>query len=280
MLFLTCQQVKYAKESVAVSKENVVLTDKQLQVAREALDRSAGKIVAKFSIADAYPQERHFREDEKTLLFGNKDKARPYYKDVNSLVLKPPTLYLNNIGTESIDAVRVEVSFIEGVIDRHVERIKPEPPPDWFKIDTPVGIRKVEAQEHLLLHQWKPGRSLKLPLLRGVLAQLYEFQSRSIVDKLHFAQLEIIVSARLTGSSAYDTNEVSIIAPIAWLPQGFSEAEYKRVHDHYVPKIEIGDPVEQRIVVQQTSRERLRRFSDAVNYANPASLEPKKKDKP
>jgi hypothetical protein len=152
----------------------------------------------------------------------------------------------------------------------------PLPPPDWYKVDTPVGLRKVEKEEHALAQQWKPGQSLKIPILKGVLGQLREFQSRNATDRVHIAHLEISVSARLTGSTAYDSDGAKLMYRVVWLPKGFSDDECKRVFDNYQPKLEYGPLLPDKIQSSKGSRDENLIFGKAPNYSNPNSYGPKK----
>ena len=255
------QQHQVSKASLDVSKNS-------LDVSRATLDRATGKVAPKVEFAEFWPLPTDFRDDQKVEFADTKEK-RPYYKDANALVLLAPMLTMNNVGEEPIDAVRIETAFREGMIDSRGEKFdSANPPADWYKADTPVILRKTEKDEHILTKQWKPGDSIQISLLKGMLGQMAQVQSKVRTNRVHYARLEFSVSARLTGSTAFHSDGNKGWYMVAWLPSGFPEEECKRILDNYQPRISFGAKVPRRIGQFTGHGEDLRMFN-GPNYAEP-----------
>ena len=256
--------------ALVVSVGSMWYTMRQAHVAQETLDRTTGKKSAQIEYADFYPLPEAFRPDQRIQTHFT-PKPRGYFKDTNSLVLLAPTMYLNNAGTDSIDAVKVAVGFLSGIIDTdpNAKVDVQNPPTDWYKSETPVILRRVEREEHVMPQQWKPGQCLKLPVLKGFLGQLAQVQSKTKADVPHIALLEIAVYARLTGSTAYTGNEVKIEYLATWMPKGFPDDECKRVMTEYQPKFEFGPPIKPRLPTYPKDMSTGKLFEKAPNYAFP-----------
>ena len=224
-------------------------TQRQTDITAEAADRATGKIAAKFELAEYRPLPTDFRKEHWVQLPLAAGQS-PYYPDANQLVLNPPVVWINNTGTDAIDAVKVETTFLEGFIDSKRKLLDAmNPPKDWYKEDTPVILRRSERDEHVLQRQLQPGMSLGIPLLRGVLSHIAQAQSRKQTDAMHYARMKTAVTCRLTSSTAYSSDGSEIAYLVNWLPSGFGADEVKRVLDAYQPNLVVGPKKE--VVLQK-----------------------------
>jgi len=229
--------VWYSKRQSDFAKEQADAGHAQAETARQTLDIATGKRQAKIEQVDFFPKFGDYKNED-IGEFGDKEGFKqPFFRTTNSMVLMAPAIFFNNIGDEPIDAVRVEVSFVGGIVDRTFDNKNLlNPPKEWYKNDTPVILRAAHTEETLLPRPWRPDESLRLVVLKGVIDQITQVQSKTTPDRLHLAELSIVVSARIAGSNIFSgTTPVPLLYKVAWKPDGFPEDEVKRLRDGYIP---------------------------------------------
>ena len=201
---------------------------------------------------------------------GSNDKVA-VYADSAALLTRPPTIYLNNIGEESIEAVRVEVSFIGGTIDYRLDGVArtnpPVPPVDWFKNDTPIILKAADRSDHILSELWRPGQSLAIPLVKEVLSQATQAQSKNRIDRTHYARLDVAVSCRIAGSNYFHRDKSSVSVLVAWKPRGFGDEETKRISTSYEARLRIEDRIRKSIESFSGDQRELNIFEREPNFS-------------
>lgn len=187
--------------AIYYSKRQADIGAEQARISQQSLDIATGKRTAKLEYASftpafsGYPKSDYFEVAGTKLTF-------PFYRDAVSFVTRPPAITVNNVGDEPIDAIKVEISFLGGMINDSASKFDVrKPPKDWHKEVTPIILRKVHREEHVLVKQWLPRQSLRISLVKGVLDQITQVQSKSLASHHHMADLEIGISARLAGST-------------------------------------------------------------------------------
>lgn len=235
--FISLGSVFFAWQQVEVGREQAKIAKEQTELSKRTLEIATGKYGAKIEVADYFPTSSDFPAEDVGTLFGPGGLTRAYFRNANSMVMRAPALYFNNVGEAPIDRIRVEVSFVSGLADRVFQKDElKNPPADWYKNDTPVLLRSVHREEYELSRPWNPGEGLRIVILKGVLDQISQVQSRTAKDKLHHAELAVEVSARLAGSPIFSgSSDMPIHFFVTWLPTGFTDDECKRVLDGYIP---------------------------------------------
>ena len=109
-------------------------------------------------------------------------------------------------------------------------------PADWFKRDTPVIRRPSHQEEYVLPQLWQPGKCLRLVILKGVLDQILQVSSKTYADRLHKAELSVVITGRIAGSGVFSsTTTIPIRFYVAWKPDGFPVEETKSLLESYKP---------------------------------------------
>lgn len=214
---------------------------KQTTIAEAALDLTTGKRSAKIEFADFYPLPEDTPEQRMTRYF-NTDKKVPFFRNPTDLVINGPLVWLNNIGDDPIETIRLETSWREGVMDtRNLGLDLDNPPKEWFKNEVPVVLKKTEREEFTPSKNWGPGKAVEISVMKGILSQMAQAQSKKYLDRMQYARIEFGITAKLAGSSIFSSEEVRISWMVAWLPSAFTEDEVKRVLDNYQKGVIVSD---------------------------------------
>jgi hypothetical protein len=231
----------YGKQQADAGKEQADAAREQLRISQQTIDIATGKRTTRIECVDFFPKAKDFKpEDELTL--GGKDGFKyRFFRNANALVMLAPALFLNNDGQEPIDAVRVEVSFVGGALDRTAEEMKAAPA-DWHKRDTPVIRRPAHQEEYTLPRLWQPGECLRLVILKGVLDQISQVGSKTFAGRLHRAELCVVVNGRIAGSGVFSsTPAFPLHFYVGWKPDGFPDEETKSLLESYKPSNLFGE---------------------------------------
>jgi len=178
-----------------------------------------------------WPTPKDFGKDMRIAAFGGTDK--PYYKDIDTFVKFRPTLVLNNVGEEPIEAIRIVTSRVYAQIDM------PNQPRD--KDEFGLVLREEEREDITLAQQWLPETSVQISLLKGILGQMVQIQSREKQNAMHQALMQVQISARITGSNVFGRGDDRKIACFVWwMPSGFSDDKCREVLNGYQPAVSFG----------------------------------------
>jgi len=270
--FLSISAIIIAIFALVYAKQQAEVGKQQADVAQQTLDIATGKRQAKIEQADFFPKYGDHKEEDIGNFGGKEVFKQPFYRNANSMVVMAPAIYFNNVGVEPIDAVRVEVSFVGGIVDRMFEMFDLlNSPKEWYKNETPVIIRAVHREETILPRPWQPNEALRLVILKGVLDQITQVQSKTHADKMHLAELSILVSARIAGSNIFSgTTPEPMLYKVAWKPSGFPDDEVKRLKESYVGVQLFGEMRKPIIPIQYMLNPHRGSFNDRPSFSQPS----------
>jgi hypothetical protein len=181
--------------------------------------RASGEITAEIEIASVV--QAGIKE------FGKDKKAEPPkmdFKDIDALLRLRPTVVLNNVGEEPIEAIRVVTNLFQIGL--------PTQPGDKA-IFHPM-LREEERDDIMLPEQWLPGKSVGISLVKGILGQMVQIQSKEKHAK-HFAWMQVRVSGKITNSTVFGRGGEGrvILCLVQWTPSGFPEGKAREVLSGY-----------------------------------------------
>jgi hypothetical protein len=94
--------------------------------------------------------------------------------------------------------------------------------------------KEEEREDVPLSKQWSPGEAIEVSLLKGVLTHLVQAPTKKDgANKIHRLRLKIHISARLTGSMVFDSNDRRILYDMLWIPSEFTPEKCQEVLKGY-----------------------------------------------
>lgn len=228
-------------------------THHQVQTNRDQLDelkrqndwteynslRAAGAVTAQVEIAGIVASPKSVPKELIVNDRGAKDEKgkfvlRPHFKDLDTLLRGKPVIVLNNVGEEPIEAIRIVTrlhTFEYEVLDRAV------PKDDFGSV-----IREEEREDFTLRQQWLPESSVRLSLVKGLLAQMMQIQNTGNENLVLKAILQVHVSAKISGGTIFggNTDRQYIACRVSWLPSGFPTNRCREILDGYQSRVVFG----------------------------------------
>lgn len=222
-----------AKLALAFSGMALAVAVWQAVVAQQQHDLDTGKAQAILAVAGMRPSMGMIPARDRADFHGSGELIR--FETVDRLLANNPTIILKNTGSGSIDAVRVEVAFIEGLIDSVDQR-----PQDDATRPTP-WVLAPEMIEYTPAGKVEPGQEAEISLVRGLICQMLQAQAEDRSDRLHVGKFRVRCFARATGATAFDVarSEATLYLRFAWLPDGFPRARCQELAESMKPHVEI-----------------------------------------
>jgi hypothetical protein len=227
-IFIAVASAAFSFVQMLESQKQTKINQEQAKVAKDAQERATGKISAKIKCAEYRPGPDDFPKEMRTEAFG---WNQPYYKDIESFLTYAPRLWINNIGDEPIDAIKITTSMTRSTIDM----------PKQSKVEQGILVREEEREEIPLNQHLRPGRAIQVSLLKGLLGQMIQKPTEETSSVMHYAELRVTISGRLAGSAVFgsDSTEV-IVCVVVWIPSGFPDEKCQDVLKDYQTFIDHG----------------------------------------
>lgn len=206
---------------------------RQADVAKESLDRSAGKTGVSLSFVELVPPQEMVHKSLKVKSMFDTEMVK--LKNVNDLLMFNPCIIIRNDGQEPIDTIRIETQFTFGVVDmRNGNEAQ-------AKATSPWVLRPVEREDIKLSQKLQPGKMARIPILKGLLLQMMQSQNPSVDSFDHYGKFLVRYYSKLVGVDAFDGPKDNITpgASIIWVPKGFDKAQCDKMLSEYVTHIEI-----------------------------------------
>lgn len=202
---------------------------------RKTYDRTSGQVRARIEVVATLPGP--------TQVPPQLQKVSPITKqneltlgEVEDFFRVNPRVVLKNVGDEPIDAIRLETRSAFTFIDMLGE------PEERQRQPTPWVLEEAARDDYPLTEKLKPGKSVEVGMIRGLLSQMAQLQARDREDRPHYARFEVRCLAKLVGATAYDgMDEYRVLAVrVVWYPKGFPDEKCKRLLAEFrpVPNVE------------------------------------------
>lgn len=221
----------------AVAAGALFVAFQQTQSAREANDRTAGRIGARLEIVRVEPHpteaqqffDKVFPDDGK----GERVFA-PHFRDVEQLLLFNPRLVVRNTGSEIVEALRLETQR------DFLFLIDPQKPGGGWA--DKLVAETCEREELTLSRKLHPGETAIVPVGKGLLKSMLDSNSKH-ADWKQCGKFTFACYARAVGQTGYDgadRNEVAM-GSVVWYPSGFTDEKSKK-HLDKTTSVVIGVP--------------------------------------
>jgi len=232
--------ITYTHHQTAIFKEQTEIFKGQLEeykaqtaLATDTYERSTGRLTAEIEYASYNLTPDKFGKEMRTRAFGRDNM--PYLKDVETLLRHRPSVFINNVGEEPIEAIKIVTRLAENIsID--------SPDPLQLRLDDELGIvlREEEKEEIVLTKLWVPETAIYVPLVKGMLLQMLQIQSKKLPNAMHKVHFTITISAKITGSTVYSSGPVNIYPMVWWMPTGFPIDKCQGILKDYQATIDFG----------------------------------------
>lgn len=213
----------------------LVITVIAMRDGKEAVDRQAGRLEARIEITDLSPNI-----DDLPAAMVDTFAEKPlqwraiYFRSIDDLFRVNPRITIKNVGTEPIEAIRVQTKMVMGIIDAVGL------PESKSTNTTPWILREKEVEEYSLSQRLAPGMSASIPIARGLLGQMAQAQDPVKPERKHYGRFLIECYGKSVGSPSFNgfESQKAFVMPYMWLPTGFPEAKCKQALDTIQPAVE------------------------------------------
>lgn len=211
-LVVSVASAYYSYSSAEAARRSAAEAAEANRIALAAQDRAAGKVEARFEFVD---QKRDPSLDKPfTRKKDGFDQQVFRIESVDELLLWSPQVHIRNTGTETIDALKVEIGYLTGgAYGVGVRQIDPPP----------VVYNDAVSHEVTGFGKLMPGQTARIGVAPLLLAQISRLKWDDYADKDHIGVLTAHVYGRLVGATSYDRNEdrQPVVFTFHWRPAGF-----------------------------------------------------------
>ncbi len=202
---------------------------------QQTYERMSGQLGAKLRTDQFHPTWEEIPQEFKLNKPEGVETVRidswEYLKSLN------PHVVVTNIGKEPIEAVRIESkAVLIGFSD-------PERGNDKWGVIKSWALKRPELDDIPLPKKLMPGKSMKIPLVTGLVAQMIKNTGSGYRDRLHYGVMEVRCFSKLVGASSFDEGEGNPMIPIkvAWIPNNFTDDKCKELFQGSKPTVEMLD---------------------------------------
>lgn len=221
---------RLARWSLVISVASALFAGYGLWLGQKTYDRAAGKITASLSLVKVEPSLEQLGPE---FIDPNAEGFGPLvrFNTLDEFVANSPRLTVENTSNEPIDAIRVSVRFLGGIID------STGAPAAVQQTRNPMVLQQTNHEDYLVT--LPPGRKAVIPFPRELLGQMLQARNPKQGDRVHFGIFMIRCSASLVGMEQFDFMEDSgAVLRFAWVPSGFSEQNVRDFIAEFKPTID------------------------------------------